>query len=156
MGSHLNRTEQEWRDRERELLAHTSELRMREAPRVIAELQNRVEDWIKTRIGQSHMQPRERAMRLLEEAIELAQSEGITEDMVRDQAEHVFARPTGASEHEAAAVAICLLGWCAATKNHLLSMIFSEILRIENKPLDQIRGSLARKADAGLVTAVEE
>jgi hypothetical protein len=150
------RTEREWLDRERELLAHNSELRLREAPRVMAELQSRVAEWVRTRIGEAHMQPRERAMRLLEEAIELAQAEGITEDMVRDQAQHVFSRPAGKPESEAAGVAICLLGWTGATGNSLLGLINAELQRIESKPIDQIRGSLARKADAGLVTTVEE
>ena len=150
------RTEREWLDRERQLLAANTELRLSEAPRVIAELQNRVAEWVKTRIGEAHMQPRERAMRLLEEALELAQAEGITEDMIRDQAEHVFCRPAGTPVNEAGGVAICLLGWCASTNSQLLSIIASEIMRIENKPIDQIRGSLARKADAGLVTAVKE
>ncbi len=35
----------------------------------------RVANWVETRIGTQHMHPRERAMRLLEEAVELAQAE---------------------------------------------------------------------------------
>lgn len=93
-------------------------------------------------------------MRLLEEAIELAQAEGITADQVARQAEHVFARPSGAPQQEAAGVAVCLLGWCASTGNRLLDLAVAEIERIEAKPIDQIRGSVARKQDADLVTRV--
>lgn len=45
-------------------------------------LENRMKKWVVTRIGVDHMQPKERAMRLLEEAVELAQSEGISRDQV--------------------------------------------------------------------------
>lgn len=118
------------------------------------ELEARVAEWVNTRIGPEHMHPRERAMRLLEEAVELAQAEGIAYDQVDRQVAHVYSRPAGEPAQEAAGVAVCLLGWCAATGNRLNDLALAEIERIEAKPIEQIRGSLARKADADLVTAV--
>jgi hypothetical protein len=116
-------------------------------------LEKRVEHWVITRIGAEHMHRRERAMRLLEEAIELSQAEDITEDMVNRQTRHVFSRPIGEADQEAAGVAVCLLGWCAATGHTLFDLALREIERIEVKPISEIRGSLARKQDADLVNA---
>ncbi len=119
-------------------------------------LEDRVAHWVRTRLGAENLHHRERSMRLLEEAIELAQAEGITPDQVAKQVAHVFARPSGEPSQEAAGIAVCLLGWCAATGNSLLDLAHREIERIEAKPVEQIRGSLARKADADLVTCVPE
>lgn len=117
-------------------------------------MEDRVAAWVRSRIGEDHMYSRERAMRLLEEAVELAQAEGIQIGMIERQARHVFGRPPGEPAQEAAGVAVCLLAWCAATGHRLNELAMAEIERIEAKPLDQIRGSLARKADADLISAV--
>lgn len=55
-------------------------------------LESRVADWVRTRIGETHMHPRERAMRLLEEAAELAQAEGVTSEQANQQIAYVFSR----------------------------------------------------------------
>jgi len=117
-------------------------------------LEVRISNWVRTRIGPEHMHPRERAMRLLEEAVELAQAEGITADQAHRQIEHVYARPVGRHYLEAAGVAVCLFAWCAARGQKLLDLAMREMERIEAKPVEAIRGSLARKADADLVVAV--
>jgi hypothetical protein len=121
-------------------------------------LESRVANWIRTRIGESpvHMQSKERAMRLVEEAVELAQAEGITVGMCHRQVEHVFRRPAGEPAQEAGGVAVCLLGWCAATGNLLIDIATREVERIEAKPVDQIRGSVVRKMDADLVTCTDD
>lgn len=118
-------------------------------------LENRMANWVKTRVGPESMQPKERAMRLLEEAIELAQAEGITLAQVGRQVAHVYGRPSGDPVSEGAGVAVCLYAWCAARGKRLHHIALEEMDRITFKPLDQIRGSLARKADADLVTTVE-
>ena len=118
-------------------------------------LEARVMAWVKSRIGEGHLHRKERAMRLLEEALELAQAEGIGYTQALAQSVHVYERPVGEPRQEAAGVAVCLLGWCGATGNRLLDLAIEELERIEAKPLDQIRGSLARKTDADLVTLPE-
>lgn len=118
--------------------------------------ERRVESWVVTRIGETHMQSSERAIRLLEESIELAQAEGITAEQVAKQSEHVYSRPVGTPRQEAAGVAVCLLGWCAANQTTFEALADEEISRIEAKPIDQIRGSVARKNDADLVVAVQQ
>ena len=106
----------------------------------MTELQSRVAEWVRTRIGESHLHPRERAMRLLEEAVELAQSEGISSQQAHAQVNHVFGRDPGVPSQEAAGVAVCLLGWCAATGHDIEVLTKQELCRIEAKPLSQIRG----------------
>src|SRR4051812_385355 len=104
-------------------------------------LEERVADWIVTRIGPEHMNSRERAMRGLEEQVELAQSEGITEDLVIQQVRYVFSRKPGDPVQEAGGVAVCLLGWCAAAGRTFLEVATAEIERIEAQPIELIRGS---------------
>lgn len=116
------------------------------------ELQQRVAEWVKTRIGADHMHPMERALRLFEEAAELLQSEGVDEQSAIEQVRYVYGRPAGEPEQEAAGVAVCLLAWCESRGVSFVTLAAREIERIEAKPLDQIRGSVTRKADAGLVT----
>lgn len=116
------------------------------------DLQKRVMEWVRTRIGPEHTHSRERAMRLLEEAVELAQAEGIFIESVQRQVGHVYGRPAGEPEQEAAGVAVCLLAWCESRGISFVTLAAREIERIEAKPLDQIRGSLGRKTDADLVT----
>jgi len=118
-------------------------------------LEKRVEDWVSTRIGVQYTSAKERAMRLLEEAVELAQSENITWNQAVAQIHYVYGRSKGEPEQEAGGVAVCLLGWCAAHKTTLQEIALREIERIEAKPLNEIRGSLARKQDADLVHGEE-
>jgi len=117
-------------------------------------LERRVAEWIRTRIGADHIAPQERAIRLLEEAVELAQAEGIPFDPVMRQIFHVYGRPAGQPQQEAGGVAVTLLGWCAAYETTFREVALREIERIEAKPVEEIRGSLARKADADLVVCV--
>jgi len=117
--------------------------------------ESRVADWVNTRIGPAHMHRRERAMRLLEEALELAQSEGITEPQALAQIVYTFNRIPGEAFQEAGGVAACLLGWCASVGITLQEVAEAELKRMEAKPLEEIRASLARKNDADLVTVVE-
>jgi hypothetical protein len=121
----------------------------------ITSLESRVRAWVESRIGVHHMQPKERAMRLLEEACELAQAEGISLDLAAKQLAHVYDREPGEAQQEAAGVAVCLYGYCAARGLRLNDIALGEIERIEAKPVEAIRGSLARKSDADLVTVVD-
>jgi hypothetical protein len=93
-------------------------------------------------------------MRLLEEAIELAQAEGIKWNQVVAQVHYVFGRKRGEPLQEAGGVAVCILGWCASNGLTFDEVARAEIERIEAKPLSAIRGSLERKMDADLVCTV--
>jgi hypothetical protein len=106
-------------------------------------MEQRVAEWVVSRIGSAGMDRRERALRLLEEAVELAQAEGITLAQVARQVAHVYERPAGDPEQEAGGVAVCLLGWCAATGAGFAYIAELEMARIEAKPIDEIRSHIA-------------
>lgn len=119
-------------------------------------LEMRVWEWVYSRIGARGCERKERAMRLFEEAVELCQAEGLPKEDVLRQVEHVFARPVGDPIQEGSGVAVGILGWCASVGVRFYDIAIAEILRIEAKPMEEIRGSLARKHDAGLVTYARE
>lgn len=115
----------------------------------LAGLEERVAEWVRTRIGEAHMHRKERSMRLLEEAVELVQAEGIDYAQSMEMVHHVYDRPAGEPEREAAGVAVTLLGWCAATGNRLMDLAQAEVERIEKKPGREISESVARKPPLG-------
>lgn len=117
----------------------------------MASLQERMREWVQTRIGWEHMHPAERAMRLLEEAVELAQAEGIPHGQVCALVEHVYRRPSGVPRKEMGGVLACALAWCASTGYNLLDLAMEEVERIEAKPVSEIRASVARKEDDDLL-----
>lgn len=119
-------------------------------------LESRVAEWVRTRLGADHMRPCERAMRLLEEAIELAQAEGVPMANASALVAHVYARAAGEPAAEGAGAAVTLLGWCASRGARFLNLAIAELERIEARPAEEIRDSLARKARAGLVMKAED
>ncbi len=119
-------------------------------------LEQRVAEWVSTRFGPEYLAHRgERAMRLLEEAVELAQAEGVNIGAARKLVEHVYARPAGEPSQEAAGVAVTLLAWCAATQTSLFDITLAEVNRIEAKPIKQLQDSITRKGDLVLVEKVD-
>ena len=78
-----------------------------------ARLGARILEWtIKTFGAAGPITAKERALRLLEEAVELAQSEGVSRDVVSRIADRAFGRPPGMPLGEAAQVALTLWGYC--------------------------------------------
>ena len=74
--------------------------------------------------------PKIRALRVLEEAIELAQSEGVTEDEVNIIRNQVFSKPPGVPYQELGGVLTTLAGY-SHTSEYLLEEVFlSEFGRI--------------------------
>lgn len=113
--------------------------------------ESRISVWVRTRLGPDHMQPQERAMRLVEEAIEHAQAVGITADQIARLTAHVYERPAGDAVAELGGVAVCLAGCCAAHDTTVDAMLAAELARIEARPVEDVQASLSRKAEAGLV-----
>ena len=76
--------------------------------------QMRVAPWIKSCFGDdlSAIDLRERAHRFVEEAMELAQATGCTEDEAHDLVRYVFGRPSGAAMQEVGGVMMTLAALC--------------------------------------------
>jgi len=76
-------------------------------------LQAAVLRWVTDTFGASTINPRERVLRVLEEAIELAQAEGVPAELARGVLEHVYKKPPGDPAQEIGGVGVTLLGYCA-------------------------------------------
>jgi hypothetical protein len=114
-------------------------------------LTGRIATWVRTRLGSAVLTDRkERAMRVLEEAAELAQAEGVTVCDASWLVERVFSRPKGEPSQEAAGVQVCLLAWAYAADERLDDLTRSEVERIEGIDADHFRRKQAEKAAAGV------
>ena len=71
--------------------------------------QPKMVNWVRTRLGSAAMDPHERAMRFLEEALELLQVAGITEDEIDKLRLHVFSKQPGRAVQEIGGVVTTLL-----------------------------------------------
>lgn len=94
-------------------------------------MQHRVGAWVKLALGQEVLQDRkERARRVLEEACELAQAEGLEFKDCISILQHVTSRPPGDPEQEAAGVGVTLLAWGASRKVSVYHLIHQEMMRV--------------------------
>lgn len=98
---------------------------------------------------------RERAMRVLEEAIELAQAEGVTTNDVLRTMAHVYSKPADAPELEGAGVGIALLIWAAGTGNHLDLLIEENLTALRARDPIKMREKIAMKRSKGLIVEPE-
>lgn len=86
----------------------------------------------------------ERAFRFLEEALELAQAMGCTEDQARDLSAYVFARPTGELAQEVGGVSVCLAALCNTVAIDQTQAAEAELARVWTK-IEKIRAKHAAK-----------
>lgn len=115
-----------------------------------------VEAWVCRMFGPQAMATRERAMRLAEEAIELAQAEGIGADDLHRLVDHVLAKPAGKAPQEAGGVGVCLLAWAAGAKQSLWPLIDDEIIRIHGKTKEHFLSRHRIKSDAGIAREADQ
>ena len=76
--------------------------------------QRTVYAWAAATFGAATMSPVERALRLVEEVVELAQAEGLAPELVRAVLDHVYAKPPGDRAQEVGGVGVTLLAYCEA------------------------------------------
>src|SRR6266446_3376508 len=95
-------------------------------------LTKRVVAWGTKVLGTKLVESRwERAMRVLEEVIELAQAEKISPVDIAALVDYVYARPIGTIENEAGGVMVCMIAWAHAAKVDLELLLSGEVDRIE-------------------------
>ena len=68
--------------------------------------------WVERVFGGKSARPFERALRVVEEVVELAQAEGIPRERVHQIVDYVYGRPAGEWVSEAGAVGLTLLAYC--------------------------------------------
>ena len=94
--------------------------------------------------------PKERALRVLEEAIELAQSEGILKHMVDHCADVVYGRPIGLANQEIGGVLVTTAVYCSCHNLDMEEVFIQELDRILSKPLEHFAKRFQEKIDLGL------
>lgn len=120
-------------------------------PGELDELQTRVGRWVRTTFTDGALTDRwERAARVVEEAIELGQAEGLSDDDVYRLLKRVYARPAGHVEQEAGGLMVCLLAWAAGRDTSLAACALMEMERIETpQAIEKIRRKQSEKAVSG-------
>ncbi|BCJ91734.1 hypothetical protein IZ6_24690 [Terrihabitans soli] len=91
-------------------------------------------DWAIRALGHAvASNPRERVLRVLEEAIELAQTEGVNQDVIDATVNRVYSRPVGHAPQESAQVLLTLSSYAACKGYHLEAMAEAELAMVEDK-----------------------
>jgi hypothetical protein len=97
----------------------------------------------------------ERAKRVAEEAIELAQAEGVPADALHALIAHVYAKAPGKYWQEAGGVGVTLLAYCERRGFSAESCEREEVARITSLGRDHFRARQNAKAAAGVARAAE-
>jgi hypothetical protein len=113
-------------------------------------LAQRIGTYFHKALGPNSLNRRERAVRVLEEAIELAQAEGVPESVVGALTARVYSRPAGNPEDEVGGVAVTLLCWAYATGASVTDLATRTTERIEAIPVARMRERHAAKVALGL------
>ena len=111
-----------------------------------------IHDWVWRALGPTvATDPRERAKRVLEEAIELAQAEGIPDREAIAVVNHVYRRPVGEPSQEAAGVGFCWIAYCEAKNFQGISLVIKELERIDTpEMIENVRLKHDMKVQAGI------
>lgn len=113
--------------------------------------QTAVHTWVVATFGETCANSRmERAQRVLEEAIELAQAEGLVIHQVYAVARHVFDKPAGYPKQEAGGVGVTLLAYCATRNFSADEAEYREFERVQKIDPGVFRARQNVKADAGI------
>ena len=92
------------------IVLQAANMRIRRTRR--ASRQRAVFKWVRETFGEEAATPRERALRLLEEVVELVQAEGLPPNLVQTVVNHVYSKATGKPEQEVGGVGVTLLAYC--------------------------------------------
>lgn len=114
------------------------------------ERQQRVYEWVRTTFGLANQDAHERALRFFEEAVELAQAEGVPENELVRIVQHVCAKPAGRPEQEAGGAGTTLLAYCASKGFSADDAERREFERVLTIPAEHFRQRHRVKSDAGI------
>ena len=115
-------------------------------------LEKRCRDWVREALGTNIlMDKKERALRMLEEATELAQAAGISPVQAAAVAQRVYSRPAGNVQQESAGLLFTLLVLAWVNGIDLEEELESELSRVEDPALiAHIREKHLTKVAAGI------
>lgn len=115
--------------------------------------QAEVVETVKSHFGEASLNIQERAMRFLEEAIELAQAAGISYSDARRLVHYVFGRPKGEPGQELGGVGVTLLALAYSLDHEADECEVAELRRVQALPADYFRDRHARKVEQGIAQA---
>ena len=118
--------------------------------------QQAVFKWAGDTFGQAALEPKERILRFLEEAVELAQAELMTHAQARTVVDYVFGKPPGDPEKEVGGVGVTLLAYCAARGFSADAAEEREFDRVQTIDPVRFRERQNKKAAAGIAAHVPE
>jgi hypothetical protein len=119
-----------------------------------ARRQSQVYGWCASTFGESvALDMVERVRRLLEEAAELAQVDGLSEDSAVKLIRHVYSKPPGKRAQEVGGVGVTLLAYCEAAGLSADYCERDEIDRILSLPHEYFRKRQNIKAAIGVAEA---
>jgi NTP pyrophosphatase (non-canonical NTP hydrolase) len=114
-------------------------------------LQYRVAGWVRRTFGMSTLQNRkERALRLVEEAVEFAQAVGVEFALIDKIVPYVYGRPAGEVEQELGGVATTLFAAAESCGVQLSAVAEREVYRVEMKDPNHFRKRNAEKRKSGV------
>lgn len=113
----------------------------------MSDFQPRVEVWIGDCFGSLASQnPRDRGDRFIEEALELAQSNGYTRDRIEELLDYVYSRPAGEPSQEVGGVMVTLAGYCSVIGVNMMEAAETELARVSTPEIiHKIRTKEANK-----------
>lgn len=113
--------------------------------------QAKILDWAKRCFGERVATNRaERAMRVLEEALELAQAEGVDIKHANLMMHHVYQKPVGKTAHEVAGVSVALEALAENLNLNVSGLTSIEVERITNVDPNHFRKRQMIKENAGV------
>lgn len=112
--------------------------------------QDRVEAWVQACFGPAAVHPYERAERVLEEALELAQTENVSMSRIWAIAQAVYDKAPGTHGQEAGGLGTCLLAYCQSRGISADGAELKELERITALPPEHFRTRHAAKVESGL------
>jgi len=115
--------------------------------------QAEVAAWVERVFGAESLATEERALRFVEEAVELAQATGLPAQRVRAVAEHVYARPAGEVAREVGGVGVTLVALCAVLGVSAEDEEAAEVARVFAVDPEHMRERHERKVAVGIAVA---
>lgn len=118
--------------------------------------QKSVLKWVGETFGERSLAPLERVLRVLEEAVELAQAEGMTLDRARAVVDYVFNKPPGDPSQEVGGLGVTLLAYCASRGFSADAAEELERRRVLDIDPEYFRARHNVKADAGIAVRITD
>lgn len=112
--------------------------------------QTAVHAWCRAAFGDDHAQSvKQRAVRMVEEAIEAAQAAGVSKHMLRNLVEHIYSKPPGELSQEIGGVGVTILALAQAAGVSADELEQKEFDRVLSKPLSHFAARNEAKNAAG-------